>query len=171
VCGGKRRERSDNKVCWNGTRGKQDDQTNINSFGKRGKLLSKCLIKAPSCDAQTPPPDELYRPLSLPIPCGSRSASFSCLHSTPLIWEIAIYYDFSSLQPFPCESSWGLRLRLRQVRSNRENPAELSAGVHPGLQQTWIYIMIDLQLSSLLQLLPSLTSMGVKILRMASFII
>lgn len=128
------------------------------------------------CDAQTPPSDELYRPLSLPIPCGSRSASFSCLHSTPLIWEITIYYDFSSLQLFPrSESSWGLRLRLRQVRSNRENPAELSAGVHPGLQQTWIYIMIDLQLSSLLQI-TTMTSINnfngcVKILRMASFTI
>lgn len=33
---------------------------------------------------------------------------------------------------------WGLRLRLRQVRSNQENPAEFGAGVHPGLQQSWI---------------------------------
>jgi hypothetical protein len=44
VCGGKRWERSDTKIFWNETRGKQDDQSNINSFGKLAPLSKAIYI-------------------------------------------------------------------------------------------------------------------------------
>lgn len=101
-----------------------------------------------SCDIQTPTSNEVYRS-SPAIRCGSRSASFLCLHSTPLIWVVAIYL-ISHFFNCPESPDMGFTFTLRQVRSNRENPAEFGAGVHPGLQQSWILhrsrlILIDHQ--------------------------
>lgn len=49
------------------------------------EVFLKPSYQSAPCDIQMPTSDKVYR-LSLAIRCGSRSASFLCLHSAPLIW-------------------------------------------------------------------------------------